>query len=74
MARYNHFKESPYKQIAFKSVKVGDRFRVGKYKNDRHSFIVAIKTGDNSYIEQYSKKMVVLHTTVGYMVYQYDKS
>lgn len=73
MARYNHFAESPHKKIAFKDITVGEKFRVGKYKNGRPGFIVAVKTGDSSYFEQYSKKMVRLHTINGYMVYQYEK-
>jgi hypothetical protein len=71
MARYNHFKESPYKQVAFKDVKVGDKIRVGKYKNGRHGFVIAVKVDKTSYFEQQTKKMVRLHSFVGFMVYEY---
>ena len=71
MARYNHFTESPYKGIDFKDIRVGYKFRVGKYKNGRHRFLVAVKTGDKTYVEQYNNKMVTLFTANGFRVYEY---
>ena len=69
MARYNHFKELPYHTVMFKDIKIGDKFRLGKYKKDRHSFVIAVKTGDKTYVEQQSKKMVTLFAIVGFHVY-----
>jgi len=67
MARWNHFKDSPYKKIEFFKLKIGDIFRAGQ------KYIKCIKTGELSYIEQRSKKEYQLfRSTAEFMVYEVD--
>lgn len=70
MSRYNHFKEHNFKAILFKDLDVGNLFRFGRYYNGRHNFIIAIKTGDLSFIEKKSKREHILSSNERYLVYE----
>jgi hypothetical protein len=57
MAYYNHFAERKYKSIKFINLEIGDKFRNDFFKGKRRrKYIICIKTGELTYIEQYSKK------------------
>ena len=69
MARYNHFADIKYPKLNFKDLNIGDDFRYGRYKNNRHGFVIATKTGDLSFVEKRSKKEHTLFDNNGYVVY-----
>ena len=69
MARYNHFSDIKYPKLNFKDLNIGDDFRYGRYKNNRHGFVIATKTGDFSFVEKRSKKEHILHHNDDYVVY-----
>lgn len=51
MARYNHFKESPYKRISFKSLNNGELFRVAKHNGRKIIYVLCEKIDCFSYKE-----------------------
>jgi hypothetical protein len=69
MARYNHFKDILYPKLNFNSLNIGEEFRYGRYKNGRHGFVIAIKTGELTFIEKRSKKEHALFNSDDYVVY-----
>jgi len=70
MARYNHFAICPYKRILFESVKVGDEFRIGNYRNGRISYPIAFKIGELTYMEKKSKEDYRIGCTDNFNVYE----
>jgi hypothetical protein len=69
MARYNHFKDIPYPKLDFNTLTIGEEFRYGRYKNGKHGFVIAIKTGELTFVEKRSKKGHALLNANGYIVY-----
>mgnify|MGYP003603438534 CR=1 FL=1 len=69
MARYNHFKDIPYPKIDFITLNIGEEFRYGRYKNGIHGFVIAIKTGELTFVEKRSKKEHLLFNANDYIVY-----
>ena len=69
MARYNHFKDIIYPKIMFNELSIGDEFRYGRYKNGRHGFVIAVKTGELTFTERRSKKEHTLINSDSYVVY-----
>jgi len=74
MARYNHFSANKYKQIMFKSVRVGGKFRRDFRKSGRRrTDIVCIKTSKSTYMEEKNKKEYKLYCEDIYVVSSYDE-
>ena len=71
MAYWNHFVEDTRTKVMFKDLNVGDKFRVGKWRGNRRSVVIAIKTGEKSYIEERSKKEHSLFSVDNYQVYAF---
>ena len=71
MAYWNHFSEDTRTKIMFKDLTVGDKFRVGKWRGKRRSVVIAIKTGEKTYIEERSKKETSLFSVDNYEVYAF---
>jgi hypothetical protein len=70
MTRYNHFKDIVYPKIMFSDLNIGDEFRYGRYKNGRHGFVIAIKTGELTFTEKRSKEEHhLLFVDANYIVY-----
>ena len=55
----------------FKSLAIGDKFRVVKWRGKRRSVVIAIKTGEKTYIEERSKKETSLFYVDNYEVYAF---
>ena len=69
MAYWNHFAEDTRTKIMFKDLAINDKFRVGKWRGKRRSLVIAIKTGEKTYIEERSKKETSLYLVDNYEVY-----
>lgn len=71
MTRYNHFKEPKYEPISFKSVEIGQTFRMSKWKGKTRRYLMCKKTGDFGYMEVKSGKE---HTLYGneFTVYKHE--
>lgn len=70
MARYNHFAHIKYEPINFSTVEIGQKFRMGKHRGNRHRYLVMIKTGELSYQELKSKVDHAPHDK-NFIVYKY---
>lgn len=55
----------------FKDLAINDKFRVGKWRGKRRSVVIAIKTGEKTYIEERSKKETSLFSVDNYEVYAF---
>jgi hypothetical protein len=77
MAYWNHFSERKYQQIYFKSLNVGDKFRVDRFKQKRRrKDIIMIKKSDTEYYEFKSGKYYKYFSKEAAdtaKVYSYDK-
>ena len=71
MAYWNHFSEDTRTKVMFKDLNIGDKFRVTKWRGNRRSVVIAIKTGEKKYIEERSKKETSLLSVDNYDVYAY---
>lgn len=71
MAYWNHFAEDTRTKIMFKDLTVGDKFRVVKWKGQRRSVVIAIKTAEKTYIEKQSKKETSIFSVDNYQVYAF---
>ena len=71
MAYWNHFAEDTRTKIMFKDLAVNDKFRVVKWRGKRRSVVIAIKTGEKTYIEERSKKETSLFSVDNYEVYAF---
>lgn len=71
MSRYNHFAPNKYDTVCFGEIKVGEKFRMDKFKDGkRREGIIMIKTSALSYQEFKSKKECrVMHTAFEVSVY-----
>lgn len=71
MAYWNHFAEDTRTKIMFKDLAIKDKFRVVKWRGKRRSVVIAIKTGEKTYIEERSKKETSLFSVDNYEVYAF---
>lgn len=55
----------------FKNIAVGDRFRVAKWRDGKRRVVIAVKTGEKTYIEERSKKETSLLSADNYEVYAF---
>lgn len=71
MTRYNHFAPVPYSPVNFKSVEIGQKFRIGRFNGKRHIYMLTVKTGDLSYKEVRTQKEHTLFSS-DFIVYEYQ--
>ena len=55
----------------FKDIAVGNKFRVAKWREGKRRVVVAVKTGEKTYIEERSKKETSLFSVDNYEVYSF---
>lgn len=71
MAYWNHFSDCTRTKVMFKDLAIGDAFRVAKWKGGKRRVMIAVKTGDKTYIEERSKKETSLFSVDNYEVYSF---
>jgi hypothetical protein len=71
MSRYNHFAKTKYSTVSFGCIKIGEKFRLDKFKHGkRRPDVIMVKTSVLSYKEVKSRKEYsVVHAEFEVSVY-----